>query len=269
MELLQGLQKSIYETFVYANSTYFRFTILCFLIFWVALKDRLVHFRIQPRPKTKTKIILREIGYNFSTFLAIAITSWFVDTVILNGRYGLFYDNSYKNISDYGWIYFFLSVFLLLVFEDTYFYWVHRFLHHPKIYHRIHKIHHHSIDPNPFTTYSFHPLEAAILFFGQVLATSIIPVHDWAVSIWLLLTLLNAIVIHLGYEIYPKWFTQSGLTNWKTPSTHHNMHHEKFNGNYSLIFTWWDKLMRTEFPDYQAKLEVVQQRKSISRKMQK
>ncbi|MCU0534538.1 MAG: sterol desaturase family protein [Hydrococcus sp. Prado102] len=261
MEFLQGLQKSIYETFVYAFTAYFRYAILGFLIFWIAFKDRLVHFRIQPRPRTKSQVIFREIGYNFLTFFAIGISSWIVDTTLLNGRYGLFYNNSYKYISDYGWIYFILSVFLLLVFEDTYFYWAHRFLHLPKVYNRIHKIHHYSVDPNPFTTYSFHPLEAAILFFGQVLATSIIPVHDLAVSIWLLLTLLNSIIIHLGYEIYPRWFTQSWLTNWKTPSTHHNMHHEKFHGNYGLIFTWWDKLMRTEFSDYQAKLEFVQKRK--------
>jgi sterol desaturase/sphingolipid hydroxylase (fatty acid hydroxylase superfamily) len=154
----------------------------------------------------------------------------------------------------------------MLVIDDTYFYWAHRLLHHPQLFRRVHKVHHYSIDPTPFSTYSFHPLEAAILFFGYRLVPSIIFVHGLAINIWLLLTLLNAIVIHLGYEIYPQWFTQSRLTNWKTPSTHHNMHHAKVHGNYGLIFTWWDKLMKTEFPDYQAQIEAVQQRKLTSRK---
>jgi sterol desaturase/sphingolipid hydroxylase (fatty acid hydroxylase superfamily) len=37
----------------------------------------------------------------------------------------------------------------------------------------------------------------------------------------------------------------------KTTSTHHNMHHQLFNGNYALYFTWWDKWMGTEFKDYE------------------
>lgn len=265
IELTQGLVISIYEIFVYASTNYFRFTILSFLIFWALFAQKLSHFRIQPRSRTKTKIIFREVGFSLSTFVVIGTINWFLD-VILHGRYGLFYDNEYSEISIYGWGYFILSIFLMLVFDDTYFYWAHRLLHHPNLFRRVHKIHHYSVDPTPFSTYSFHPLEAAILFFGYRIVPSIIPVHSLAISLWLLLTLLNSIVIHLGYEIYPRWFTKSKLTNWKTPSTHHNMHHEKVNGNYGLIFTWWDNLMKTEFSDYQARLEVVQQRKRIVRK---
>jgi sterol desaturase/sphingolipid hydroxylase (fatty acid hydroxylase superfamily) len=263
MELLQSLLDRIYDNLIYACQNYFRFTTLFFLIFWVILPHQLAHFRIQPRAKTKTKLILQEIGFSFSSFLVIGVINWFFDLVIPDDRYGLFYDNYYNEISTYGWTYFVLSVFLMLVFDDTYFYWMHRLLHHPKLYYKVHKVHHYSVDPNPFTTYSFHPLETAILFFGYRLVPSIIPVHHLAVNIWLLLTLLNSIVIHLGYEIYPQWFTKSPLTNWKTPSTHHNMHHEQFKGNYGLIFTWWDKLMGTEFPNYQSKLEAVQHRKIV------
>lgn len=265
MELVDGLLSSISDTVVHTGTAYFRYTIFCFLLFWAILEQRLAHFRIQPRQRTKAKVIFREIGYSFSTLVVIGTVGWILDILVFHSRYGLFYDNAYTNISDYGWGYFVLSVFLMLVFDDTYFYWAHRFLHHPKLFHRVHKIHHYSVDPNPFTTYSFHPLEAAILFLGQMITLSIIPVHDLAVSIWALLTLLNGIVIHLGYEIYPQWFTKSWLTNWKTPCTHHNMHHEKFNGNYALIFTWWDKLMGTELPDYKARLEAVRRRKLVSK----
>lgn len=264
MEIIQELLQSIYDTFEEIGISYFRYTILCFLIFWVMFRERLTHFRIQPRPRVKSKLILKEIGYTFLTFIVIGTGGWFLDPIIFNHRFGLFYDNLYINIGDYGWGYFFLSVFLLLVFDDTYFYWAHRLMHHPKIYHHVHKIHHCSVDINPFTTYSFHPWEAAILFFGQLVIISIIPVHPLAVVSWTFLNLINAIVIHLGYEIYPRWFTKSWLTNWKTPCTHHNMHHERGNGNYALIFTWWDKLMATEFPDYESTVEGIQKRKLTS-----
>lgn len=267
VDLTLGLISSIQETLVYASTNYFRLTLVSFLIFWLVCGQRLAHFRIQPRRKTKTSIIFREIGLSLLTFVVIGAINWFI-TIAITGsdRYGLFYDNYYSDIGKYGWGYFFLSIFLMLVIDDTYFYWTHRLLHHPFFFRRVHKVHHYSIDPNPFTTYSFHPLEAAILFTGYRLTPSIIPVHSVAVDIWLLLTLLNAIAIHLGYEIYPHWFTKSKLTNWKCPSTHHNMHHEKVKGNYALIFCWWDKWMNTEFPDYQERIEAVQARKLTSNK---
>jgi sterol desaturase/sphingolipid hydroxylase (fatty acid hydroxylase superfamily) len=42
------------------------------------------------------------------------------------------------------------------------------------------------------------------------------------------------------------------------------MHHEKFNGNYGLYFTWWDKIFKTEFKDYNQTYENLQQK--ISKK---
>ncbi|MBB3167458.1 sterol desaturase family protein [Simiduia aestuariiviva] len=37
-----------------------------------------------------------------------------------------------------------------------------------------------------------------------------------------------------------------------TTPTHYDLHHQKFNGNYGLYFTWWDRWMGTEFPGYKA-----------------
>jgi ferredoxin len=54
----------------------------------------------------------------------------------------------------------------------------------------------------------------------------------------------------MGYEVYPSWWNGHWLLKWKTPATHHNMHHEYFEGNYGLYFTWWDRWMGTEFKEY-------------------
>jgi Delta7-sterol 5-desaturase len=269
MELIEELLNLMHHVFTDAATKYFKLTIFGFLFFWLIFRPQLVHLRIQPRKRANNKIIFQEICYSFLSFLVFSIVAFILNLTIFNHRNGVFYDNYYSNISDYGLVYLIFSIFLILVIEDTYFYWTHRLLHHPKLYHHIHKIHHYSVDPTPFTTYSFHPLEATILFLGQILATSIFPVHDLALGIWAGLTLFNSVVIHLGYEIYPQWFTQSWLTNWKTPSTHHNMHHEKFKGNYALIFTWWDKLMGTEFSDYQARVKSIHQRKSVNQKLKR
>jgi ring-1,2-phenylacetyl-CoA epoxidase subunit PaaE len=43
------------------------------------------------------------------------------------------------------------------------------------------------------------------------------------------------------------------------------MHHQLFNGNYALYFTWWDKWMGTEFKDYESRHEQIFERKNIKK----
>jgi ring-1,2-phenylacetyl-CoA epoxidase subunit PaaE len=43
------------------------------------------------------------------------------------------------------------------------------------------------------------------------------------------------------------------------------MHHQLFNGNYALYFTWWDKWMGTEFKDYETRHEQIFERKNIKK----
>jgi sterol desaturase/sphingolipid hydroxylase (fatty acid hydroxylase superfamily) len=39
------------------------------------------------------------------------------------------------------------------------------------------------------------------------------------------------------------------------------MHHKKFKGNYGVHFRFWDKLMGTEFNDYESQYDAIQERK--------
>lgn len=48
---------------------------------------------------------------------------------------------------------------LFMAFTDFCIYWIHRGLHHPLIYKRIHKPHHKWIVPTPYASYAFHPLD--------------------------------------------------------------------------------------------------------------
>ena len=75
------------------------------------------------------------------------------------------------------------------------------------------------------------------------------------------LYMLNNVLAHLGYEVYPKTWTKIPFLKHKTTSTHHNMHHQLFNGNYALYFTWWDKWMGTEFKDYEKRHAQIFERK--------
>ncbi|MFN9998394.1 MAG: 2Fe-2S iron-sulfur cluster-binding protein, partial [bacterium] len=91
----------------------------------------------------------------------------------------------------------------------------------------------------------------------------LLPLNFGLIIAWQIFSMLNNVLGHLGYEIYPKGWVKFPILKFKTASTHHNMHHQLFNGNYALYFTWWDKWMGTEFKDYEARHEQIFERKNI------
>ena len=55
---------------------------------------------------------------------------------------------------------------------------------------------------------------------------------------------------HLGYELAPKWLRKSFLFKIFNTSVHHNLRYQKCKRNYGLYFRFWDRIMKTEHPDY-------------------
>jgi Delta7-sterol 5-desaturase len=48
------------------------------------------------------------------------------------------------------------------------------------------------------------------------------------------------------------------VLKWISTTTHHDLHHAgSFNHNFGFYFTWWDKMMGTEHPDYVATFDRV------------
>ena len=68
----------------------------------------------------------------------------------------------YDEIATYGWGYWALSIVLMIFLHDTYFYWMHRLMHQPRLFKWIHLGHHKSTNPSPWAAYAFHPLEAIV-----------------------------------------------------------------------------------------------------------
>src|SRR6185295_19840342 len=59
------------------------------------------------------------------------------------------YTRVYKDIHEHSMGYFVASIGITLLIHDTYFYWMHRLIHHPALYGYFHKVHHLSINPSP------------------------------------------------------------------------------------------------------------------------
>ncbi|MEO0895678.1 MAG: sterol desaturase family protein [Bacteroidota bacterium] len=223
---------------------YFVVSGIFFLIFYVLFKNQWKNKKLQLKfPKLKD--YQREIVYSMITIAIFGIVA-----VMVFGTPLRQYTQAYPNISDYGWGYWILSIVLMLVVHDTYFYWMHRLMHAPKLFKYVHLIHHKSTNPSPWASYAFHPIEgfveAGIIFPIAFL----IPFHRTALFTFLAIMIVYNVYGHLGFELYPKGFNKTWIGKWINTSVNHNQHHKKFTGNYGLYFLWWDRWMGTLREDY-------------------
>ncbi|MEQ1931538.1 MAG: sterol desaturase family protein [Parvularculaceae bacterium] len=170
---------------------------------------------------------------------------------IVGGRYGL--QRNYEDPAALGWLWFWASVAILIVLHDAWFYWTHRLIHHPKLFKRWHGLHHKSRNPSPFAAYSFDAAEACVNAAFLPLALVVLPVSEPAIFLFLGHMIVRNVIGHSGYELYPARRNGRPLVDWMTTVTHHDLHHAQAGWNYGLYFTWWDRWMGTEHPQYAEK----------------
>lgn len=223
---------------------YFALAGFAYWLFYSLGKDKWLHKKIQQRfPKNEN--IVHEIKYSFINLLIFSVLGWGTYWLKKNG-----YTMMYDNISDYGVPYFIFSIIAMIMIHDTYFYWTHRFMHLKKVYPHVHLIHHHSTNPTPWAAYAFHPYEGIINYVILTIMVMIIPTHIDAVIAWLMFSIVENVMGHLGFEFFKEGFTQHKLKGLSNTTTHHNMHHSHFNCNYGLYFNVWDQLMGTNHEKY-------------------
>lgn len=222
-----------------------------YLVFWKLLRRRMQHRRIQ-RVFPPRRRLIGEFWWSMSTF---AIFTAVGVTMFLLNQHG--WTRLYRDIGERGWGYWALSIALMLVVHDAYFYWTHRFMHHKKVFRYFHRVHHLSFNPSPWAAFSFHPLEAVVEASIIYVIAFTIPFHPSALLVFLLImTIMNGLG-HLGYELYPRGFTRHWLGRWFNTSVHHNMHHHLVHCNYGLYFNWWDRLMGTNHATYHQTFDTV------------
>ncbi|MDX2008984.1 MAG: sterol desaturase family protein [Myxococcaceae bacterium] len=226
-------------------ANYFVFVGLVFLVVWKLLAKALAGRRIPTRfdfglPQVKREVLNTLLTLLLGTVSAVAIVALY--------RAGL---TKLSSGEDWPWWQSGLALVGLIVFNDTWFYWWHRLLHHPKLFKHVHAVHHRSVDVNPFTSYSFHAAEGFILGAWSIPMALLVPMSLQVLMAAQVVGLLNNIVSHLGYELLPRWWLRVPLLKWSSSATYHSLHHSQFNGNYGLFFRFWDRLMGTELKDYE------------------
>lgn len=234
---------------------FFRYFIMAgipFLIFYKLFPIVFSKNKIQGR-SAKRNDFVREILHSLQTTFVIVLVGLLVLKTPLSS-FTLVYTDLYAY--PMWWIP--LSVFLALALHDTYFYWMHRLIHHPWFYRKVHLVHHKSVNPSPWASYSFHLYESFVEAFIAPILLCLVPLHPLSLILFTTISFGFNVYGHLGYEIAPKWFRRSFLFEVMNTSTHHNVHHAKVRGNYGLYFRVWDRLMGTEYPDYVQEYDAIQ-----------
>ncbi len=213
--------------FVMAGSAY--------LIFWKFKNPWTAQHRIQQR-SFESKELLREFLYSVlsSVIFGVVLALCFPN---LENVLSLKSDQAF-------WVILFQVVALVLI-HDTYFYWMHRFLHLPVLFKWTHKVHHLSTNPSPFAALSFHPIEALleIIWIWPLVYFFKFEMITWVIFGFVII-FIN-VLGHLNVELYSRRWKSNAILKYLNYSKDHNEHHKHFHGNYGLYFSIWDRWMKT------------------------
>lgn len=196
--------------------------------------------RMKLHPRYLKDQVRKEIYFSLEAFpgLILLTLPWFLGDV---RGYSQLYDTIEegpfgKQGGALPWVYMAGSAAFFLWFTDFAIYWVHRWLHIPFLYKRLHKPHHKWIIPTPFASHAFHPVDGYLQSVPYHMACYMFPIHKYMfvglfsfVNFW-------SIFIHDSDMLcgHP-------LEHYINGPAHHTLHHIYFTCNYGQYFTWADK----------------------------
>jgi lathosterol oxidase len=225
-----------------------------FLIINTWLAQHLAQRKIRPEIPGWDQM-RREILVSLRTVLIFAANG-----VMVGIGYTMGWLKAYQDPGEFGWLYFLASIVAIVILHDAWFYWTHRLIHHPKLFRSLHKIHHKSFNPTPWTAYAFNSGEALINAIFLPLVLLILPISFLGIFVFTAHMMVRNAIGHCGYEIFPATRDGKPVFAWLTSVTHHDLHHAQAGYNYGLYFTWWDRWMKTENPIYMAEFKRVSNR---------
>jgi ring-1,2-phenylacetyl-CoA epoxidase subunit PaaE len=182
---------------------------VAFLIVWIAFGNKLRNRKVQLSKRAGWSQIKEEIGASLLAFIGSTVFMFLILSFKDNGL-----TKFYVEAGKYGLWYEVLTVVTMLLISDTWFYWSHRAMHHPSIYKYVHALHHKSLDVNPYTSTSFHTIEALWLTVWVLPLVLIMPVSMTALGVMQVLGTFNNLKSHLGYELFPGFFKNAHAIQW-------------------------------------------------------
>ena len=225
---------------------YVVFTVAAWALLSVVLKGVLKARKIRTDTPSPGQMAI-EFAYSIRSIAVFATVALGMDLLAEAGAYPL---------ADVGarlgpvWLW--VSFALMVVGHDAYYYWTHRAMHRVGLLRKMHAFHHRSFNPSPFTAYSFDLREAATMAAFVVIWPFIVPTAWPVIPLFMIHQIVRNTLAHCGYELMPAGADGRPMFDWLTTTTHHDLHHARPGSNFGFYFTWWDRWMGTENPDYHA-----------------
>jgi sterol desaturase/sphingolipid hydroxylase (fatty acid hydroxylase superfamily) len=225
--------------FVIITGRYFLVAGLFYLYFYVWFPGKWRNRKINKKNYKKGQF-KSEIKWSLISSLIFSLAGML--TIILWQKG---YTKVYTEIDLYGYWYLPATLVIFMLLQETYYYWIHRWMHIPAVFRRVHKVHHDSLIASPFTAFSFHPVEGLLQAIFLPLLLLILPIHLYVIIVLLVIMSFSSVINHLDIEIYPSYL-KNNFSKWVIGATHHSVHHKQFKYNFGLYFTFWDRFQKTE-----------------------
>ncbi|GAC1481070.1 MAG: hypothetical protein NVS1B13_02660 [Flavisolibacter sp.] len=126
-------------------------------------------------------------------------------------------------------------------------YWWHRFNHANTFLWRFHRFHHQDEEMNSTTALRFHTVELLLSYIFRLLLFPLFGFSIAAIVYYSLLFFPIVILHHSNLSVSVK--TDNKFRKIFVSPNMHRIHHsnkrEETDSNYSSVFTWWDRLFKT------------------------
>jgi len=138
------------------------------------------------------------------------------------------------------------SALAFLLLDLSFYYW-HRANHRIPFLWRFHNVHHIDPDLDVSTSFRFHFGEVALSTVFRVVQIAVIGVSGWTYAVYELVFQLNTLFHHSNLRLpirLERWLNLFLVTP-RMHGIHHSQVRAETDSNYSVVFSWWDRLHRT------------------------
>ncbi len=137
-------------------------------------------------------------------------------------------------------VWFIAFLIVIPIWSALHFYWVHRLLHVPFLYRRVHVLHHRNVNIGPWSGLSMHPVEH-LIYFTSLCIHWVVASHPVHLIFHVLYLGPGAAMTHTGYEeLLIKDKRRLALGTF-----YHQLHHRFYECNYGNQEMPWDRWFGT------------------------
>ncbi len=188
----------------------------------------------RPLPTKNRKFTFNsQVRDNMFWSIVSGVTIWTAYESLMMWAMANSYIPTLSATEDLPWL--ILMILLLPIWETVHFFLIHRLIHWPPLFRRVHALHHRNVNVGPWSGLSMHPVEH-LIYLSTVLIHWVVPTSPLFIIYHLQYFTLTAATTHTGYQ----GIVIGGKVVLPLGTFHHQMHHRYYECNYGGLEIPWD-----------------------------